>query len=355
MRSINQYSPYIPDNDAVGNNIRALRKMFIDLGFESTIFRGAEQEKSCFIGIERYIETNDEDSCLVIHYCLDDPKLDFIKSLPGKKILIYHNITPPKFFEKDWPDLAKACKEGREKLKYFKDWVDCAVGISDYNLADLEQFGISKVFRIPLLIDFEQYKFPSNQHILKKLKGGDFTSWLFVGRVQVHKKHDDLIRIFHYYQKYINPKSRLNLVGMEGQGRWHSSFLKHLIEHLGVKGVTFTGSISQEDLLAYYKGSDLFVCMSEHEGLCVPLIEAMVFGLPIIAFDAAAVGETVGSGGILIEEKKFAEVAELAHYLLKNQKLKNDLINNQKERLKAFSVDEIFKGWKEVLKFAEAL
>ena len=123
MISVNQYSPYINERDAIGNNIRALRQMFGELGYESHIYRGADEDQSDAKKIEHYGKDNGEDSCLVIHYSLDDPKLELLKSLPGKKILVYHNITPPEFFQKGNPDLAKACIRGREKLETFKNWI----------------------------------------------------------------------------------------------------------------------------------------------------------------------------------------------------------------------------------------
>ena len=152
----------------------------------------------------------------------------------------------------------------------------------------------------------------------------------------------------------MNPRSQLNLIGSKGDNSWQT-YMKQLIKHLKVKRVTFTGSISQPDLMAYYRHSDLFLCMSEHEGLCVPLVEAMVCDLPVIAYDAAAVGETIGTGGILVKEKRFAEIAELADYVLNHEQLKTDLSIKQKELLKKFSAEKIKESWREVLNYVDSL
>tara|TARA_B100000686_G_C16802884_1_gene987436 strand:- start:6518 stop:7585 length:1068 start_codon:yes stop_codon:yes gene_type:complete len=355
MVFVNQYSPHIQGRDAIGNNIRALRKMFEELGYQSDLFHGAREEHPTAQKIERYTERNNASSSLLIHYSMDDPKLDLLRSLPGKKTLIYHNITPPEFFQNDWPEVAEACRKGREKLSTFKDWIDCAIGITDYNFAELERAGIDKIFRVPLLIDFSQYNAPANPTIAAELMKDDTISWLFVGRVLAHKKQDDLIRVFHYYQKYINPRSRLNLVGAENSNLWYTRYIEKLIKHLDVRDVTFTGSISQKDLLAYYRHSDIFLCLSEHEGLCVPIIEAMLSDLPIIAYDAAAIRETLGHGGVLIKEKRFAEIAELSHYILQHSQLKSDLSLGQKERLEKFSTDKVREGWRKVLNYIDSL
>src|SRR5690606_3919553 len=146
-----------------------------------------------------------------------------------------------------------------------------------------------------------------------------YTNLLFVGRIAPNKKQDDIIKIFYYYKKFINPESRLILVGSYiGMERYYSELIK-LVNDLDLQDVFFTGHIPFESILAYYQISHLFLCMSEHEGFCVPIVEAMLFDLPIIAYRSSAVPATLGNAGFVVSEKNYKAIAELIHIVLNDQ------------------------------------
>ena len=167
------------------------------------------------------------------------------------------------------------------------------------------------------------------------------TKIVFTGRVAPNKKHEDLIATFSYYKKYINPKSRLLLVGRYDFFPEYYRRLQKYVEQLGVEDVIFTGQVKFPDILAYYKVADVFLCLSEHEGFCVPLVESMMFDVPVIAYDSCAVGETLGGCGLLLNDKTPAVVAEAIERVRTDERLKHTIIENQKIRLKYFEHSRI--------------
>jgi glycosyltransferase involved in cell wall biosynthesis len=161
-----------------------------------------------------------------------------------------------------------------------------------------------------------------------RLYGDDRTNLLFVGRIIPNKRIDDLIRVFAVYKR-LDPRSRLLLVGdTRGHERYYDR-LQQLIRALAVKDVVFTGHVDDDDLAAYYRVSHLFLCLSEHEGFCVPLQEAMHFGLPVLAYDTGAVRETLHGGGVLLLDKRPEEVAELIRLVLDDPELRGRVLATQ--------------------------
>jgi glycosyltransferase involved in cell wall biosynthesis len=157
----------------------------------------------------------------------------------------------------------------------------------------------------------------------------DKTNFLFVGRTLPNKRIEDVIKVFGIYQKFIDPASRLLLVGeSHGFERYFDSLLR-MVDDLTLEDVVFTGHVDTDDLVAYYQVADVFLSMSEHEGFCAPVLEAFQFELPVMAFDGGAVAETLAGAGILIQEKRFEEIAEMAHLLVHDESLREKVIAKQ--------------------------
>ncbi|MED0762734.1 glycosyltransferase, partial [Aneurinibacillus thermoaerophilus] len=230
------------------------------------------------------------------------------------------------------------CRIGKEQLKFLVPYIDYAWADSEYNRLELEELGYKNTHVTPIIINFEDYKRNPSQKLMEKFKAEKhITNILFVGRIAPNKKQEDIIKVFYYYKKYINEDSRLFLVGSySGMERYYNELME-LVKELQLEDVYITGHISFEEILAYYTNADLFLCMSEHEGFCVPLVEAMHFEIPIIAYKSSAIGETLGNGGILVLEKQYKEIAELMHIVLSTPKIKERMIINQKKRLEFFS------------------
>ena len=139
---------------------------------------------------------------------------------------------------------------------------------------------------------------------------------MFVGRVIPNKKFEDVIRAFHAYRTRHNPRSRLLLVGSYGGFERYLAMLHALVARLGTPDVHFLGHVSNEELTALYDVADLFLCASEHEGFCVPIIEAFHKRVPVLAYAATAVPATMDGGGVLYDTKDPFEVARLMDAVL---------------------------------------
>ena len=206
-----------------------------------------------------------------------------------------------------------------------------------------------KIDVLPILIPFSDYDKPANREVIDRYKDDGYTNILFTGRIAPNKKQEDVILSYYYYKKYYNPKARLFLVGnYEGMESYYDRLLA-FADKLGAEDIVFTGHVGFDEILSYYKLADIFLCESEHEGFCVPIVEAMYFNIPIIAYDAAAVGETMGQGGILVKEKNHLEIAGLIDRVNTDAALKKQIIENQKVRLGDFSHDKIEEQFKTLL------
>jgi glycosyltransferase involved in cell wall biosynthesis len=280
---------------------------------------------------------------MIYHYSIGSDKLTelFLQS-PGKRLLIYHNITPHPFLEPYNADLTLACKAGRQALRELAGAVDMALADSPYNCRELAEHGFCNPRVLPLLLDFRQWDATAPASEILNRFADDWRHFLFVGRLSPNKRQDDVIRVFARYNRRIEPRSRLLLVGSWRYLENYLQELQELASSLGVLDhVFFLGHVRQDELRAYYRLADIFLCMSEHEGFCVPLLEAMHHDVPVLAYAAAAVPETLGRAGILVGRKDHAAIAELAHLMIADQDLRDRVVRGQAQRLADFRPEPI--------------
>lgn len=349
---VHQFHTHVFHRDAIGENTLALQEGLIKLGYNSYIFCESREDelKDRVMPFKYYSQFSSPHNVLVIHYCFKTPLLRELLSLPDRKILVYHNITPAKFFENFSPRSAKESSQAREDLKMLIGKVELAVGVSKFNLLELQRLGFENGAVIPILRNFKQNGLFPDPAIIRKFKREGWANWLFVGRITPNKKQEDLIKTFYYYCKYINPHSRLVLVGNAEGMEFYLKYLQKLASYLGIrKNVVFTGSVSESELTAYYNVADLFIIMSEHEGFCVPVLEAIAAGIPVLAYDSSAIGETLGGCGVLLKEKKFPQISEMANYILRNPEFRKRLVEKQSERLQEFSSEKTLEKWEKLL------
>jgi glycosyltransferase involved in cell wall biosynthesis len=163
--------------------------------------------------------------------------------------------------------------------------------------------------------------------------------WLFVGRLAPNKAAHDLVKALAAYRRAYDPEARLLLVG--GQGHpLYTEAVRRFVEALGLDGaVEMTGTVSHAELAAAYEASDVFVCLSDHEGFCFPLLEAMHHGLPIVGYDSGAVATTIGNGGLVIRSKTASEVAAAVAKVLMVPGRREVLAAAGRARLADFALD----------------
>ena len=343
---IHQILPTLSPTDAIGNEVRLMQKLFQEWGYTSYIFADNWHPDTPALNYKDYKKYSQKENILIYHYAIGSDITEFFKKLPDHKILIYHNLTPAEFFRGINEGLYNVLIEGRDSLPSLVPSVELAIGDSEYNRQELETMGFSRTTVLPILIDFNTYH-QFNTSLIRKYSD-DYVNLLFVGRISPNKKQEDILKIFYYY-KSINPKSRLFLVGgFKGCERYIDR-LRDIVKKLQLSDVVFTGSVPFEDLISYYKIADIFLCMSEHEGFCVPLVESMFFDIPIIAYNSTAVSNTLDNSGILVKEKKYDEIAELINVIAEDNNLKKKIIEQQKVRFNEFVFDNNKKKFRQLM------
>jgi glycosyltransferase involved in cell wall biosynthesis len=224
------------------------------------------------------------------------------------------------------------CLEGRQQLEKLVGKFDYYIADSDFNVQELIKLGCSPASVMPIVVDLKV------RGVRKVYRSKTPKKFIFIGRVAPNKKHEDIILIFNYYYSYIDPASELYLVGNYQDYMPYYNKLKNLVDSLPSRSnIHFTGKVSDGELDYHYKTADAFICMSEHEGFCVPILESMSYGVVTFAYDSGAIRTTMGDSGILITEKMHEEIAELISYVLDNEQLSQSIIDRQYNWLTHFS------------------
>lgn len=352
MRII-QLLPCLSYGDAVGNDTLAIDRLIRKMGYEAQIYAEAIDSrlpKGTALTMDRLQDTSNED-ILIYHGAIGSEINYRLPKLIGYKVMRYHNITMPAFFH-GYSDIAEsACIEGYRGMQYLSDKIDYCIADSDYNKQDLINMGYTCPIEVcPILIPFSDYETPPSQSVIKRYSDDGFTNLVFVGRVAPNKKHENIIRAFYCYHKFFDPKSRLFLVGSYGEGERYYQRLYDYVQALGIAdSVIFTGHIKFNEILAYYKIADVFLCMSEHEGFCVPLVEAMYFGVPIVAYNTSAIPNTLGGSGVLLDTNEPVAVAEAIEKVVREKEYRDSIIQEQKNRLRDFSHERVSTQLQEIL------
>lgn len=346
-----QILPTLAYGDAIGNEVMAIHQTLLDNGFNSEIYADRIDDRitSQKVYDSRRLVLSDGD-ILIYHLSIGSKLDDIFISYTGKKFIIYHNVTPAFYFEKYDKVRAEICDKGIEGVKRLAPYPDACFADSTFNKNELINYGYTCPIEVmPIIIKFEDYKKEPDKGIINRYK--DSFNVLFTGRVAPNKKFEDLIQSFYYYKKYFNAKAKLFLVGLYAEEDIYYNKLHQYVNELDLNDdVIFTGHISFEEVLAYFNIADAFLCLSEHEGFCVPLVEAMYFNIPIIAYNSTAIKETLGGSGILLEDKNPLEVAKALYLVESNNELREKIIAEEKERLKAFDDNKIKQEFLSYLK-----
>lgn len=329
--------------DAVGNDARAISKALREAGNITGIFTFAIhpkiQDKDVYL-INMLPELNEND-LIIYHYATADDLSDIIKEAPCKVVLRYHNVTPPIFFHGYDEVAEKATDEGLREIAELKNAIDYGMVDSEQNKKDLEQMGYQcPISVVPILIPFKDYEQQPDSEVLKRYSDGR-TNIVFVGRIVPNKKFEDVIACFAAYKEKYDPTARLFLVGNYQETDLYYQYLQEYIKKYEVEDVIFSGHIAFNAILAYYKIADIFLCMSEHEGFCVPLVEAMFFEIPIIAYASTAIPGTLAGSGVLVETKEPETVAEIMNQIVGDEEYRSKILRTQAERLSDFEYERV--------------
>ncbi|MBI3986937.1 MAG: glycosyltransferase [Lentisphaerae bacterium] len=319
------------DGDATSHEALLLRDVFRRWGCESDIFVDPARVSPGLRGTCRPLEAHADaigDICLH-HYGIADPAADVFLRARGRRILVYHNITPSKFFRGYDDAVAARLEEARRALPDIAGKADAVWTVSRFNAMELEAMGIAGVRVFPLLFAPRALDLPHKPLMPEPLK-----TILFVGRIAPNKRVEDLILAFAHYHKCVNPFSRLVIVGSDRSAPRYYTMLRILAGDLDLPNVCFEGFAAADGLVAYYERADVYVCPSAHEGYCLPLLEAMYKRVPVIARAVGGMPEAMDGAGVLYDDLSPAELAELIHLVLSDTALRGDIVRSQEERVR---------------------
>jgi glycosyltransferase involved in cell wall biosynthesis len=316
--------------DAIGHEVLAIQRVLRAAGFESEIFVETADPRlePLTLDYRDLPAYSHPDHVLIHHFSLGSKASRIAYALPDRMVLIYHNITPPEYFVGVHDELPELCYQGRRELGAYRERCDLALGDSEFNRQELVAMGFAPTGVLPVVPNFDHLDVRPNRLVAGTFDD-EWTNILFVGRVIPNKRIDDLIRFFAVYRRRYNPRARLLVVGSYGGFHRYLAALHHLAARLGVEDVYFTGQVSNEELTAYYEVADLFLSASEHEGFCVPLVEAFYKGVPVLAYGAGAVPATLDGAGVLYETKDPEHVAALMDAIISDTALQDRIVAAQ--------------------------
>ena len=337
FKAIHQFTPSVAFGDGVSNGMLFTQKLLIGLGFQSKIFicmnRVDIKFQNELYHISQYEQS--ENNLLLYHHSIGHEWHERIMKFLDKKILVYHNITPPHFLGKD-KKIQFLCELGRKQLKNSSSYFIGSYGVSEYNCKELFYYNYPSPKVLTLLLDLEKQTFTKpSVKIMEKYKNS--YNILFVGRVVPHKSQHQLIDVlFQLKDKSSSRNEKLFIVGAIGDGEYFN-FLKNYAKNLGLEDrVIITEKVSDEELAGYYKIANLYLSLSDHEGFGMPLIEAMRYDVPVLAYQTGGVTSTV-IWESLLKRKSAQFIAWQIVKLQDDDNFREDIIKKQKEHLKKFS------------------
>jgi glycosyltransferase involved in cell wall biosynthesis len=342
LESIHQSTPSLSVGDAISNQVLLIQQHLRRLGYKSDIYvESHDLSLSEFTRVFGLHKINSR-SGLIYHHSIGSKLTQNAVDHLYPKCMVYHNITPAEFVEPYDPRFARLLEKGRADLQNLSASFPISVGDSSYNAAELAHCRFRSPSVLPICIDPTKWNTPADPDVMASFQDGR-TNLLFVGRISPNKCQHHLVEAFNYYLRF-DADAHLILVGELLPDDVYGAYVFQLIEKLGLAGhVTITGKVSDAELQAYYRTSHLYWSMSEHEGFGVPLIEAMWFDVPVLAYNCTAVPETVGRAGILFNDKQdLAKTAALAKLCVHDAPLKAKILKAQRKRRSDFLPEVIF-------------
>lgn len=327
--------------DAVTNGMLLIRDALRLRGVESEIFvEGRDPRLADQLKLIGQLTVTPDD-ILLVHHSMGHDLIDHLSSISCKKVLVYHNVTPPKYFagSEYWQKYSIA---GYDQINSLREFVSASIADSRYNAEELVRRGFENVKTLPLLKDFKSIRFsPFNQrhqhfdHPVYQL--------LFVGRIAGNKGQAELVEFMAAYADSFEYPLHLTLVGhSDHDGSGYGARLRDLISSYGLESrVKIVGHVSDEDLYGLYRAADAYVSLSQHEGFGVPLVEAMAFDLPVVAYDTAAISSTLGDSGIRIPDTRPDTIARALAPVLMSRATRREVVSAQRRRLEDFDAGKL--------------
>ncbi|MGI8492831.1 MAG: glycosyltransferase family 4 protein [Acidimicrobiales bacterium] len=328
-RAVHQFHSGTAPGDAITQNMLHLQEHLLSLGFASEVF--AEHVDPRLGARIRSIHDygGDPDELLLLHHSMGNDSFDDVISLSNDIVAVYHNITPERFFTH--PHWVHHVRLGHHQLAALARRAQLGVAASNFNRREMLAVGFRRVEVLPPRTDFSTFSSLASSNPWRS------SDWLFVGRIVANKCQHDLVRAFAAYSRAFDDSSRLVLIGDRSDEEYVSR-VEEEAQRLEVSDrLVMLGKVSEHELRSALAGAGVFVCLSEHEGFGVPILEAMAAGLPVVGYAAAAVAETMAGAGILLRSKEPAVVAAAVQAVRSDAALSERLVQRQLRRVQQVS------------------
>lgn len=343
--AVHQFVPVL-EPGAIGAHVVEVQRALRAWGLRSEIF--AEHVRAPYEGAAHRFDAYGgsvpaaSGDVLVYHVAIGSAVADFVLDQSARIVVDHHNITPADFFAPWEPDVAPGIRWGRRQLADLAAVAVLGIADSQFNAAELVALGCPSVAVVPILLDPGALAGPDDPATTARLaadraRGG--AELLMVGRVAPHKAQHRLVEALALYRHRFDGAARLRIVGGSASDRYVGA-VRALASDLGLAdAVEFTGPVGDAVLRSYYRAADAYVSASRHEGFCVPVLEAWHHGVPVVAFGAAALPETIGDAGIVLDDDDPLRLAVAAHKVVAEPALAGALRAAGRARLERFSPD----------------
>jgi glycosyltransferase involved in cell wall biosynthesis len=335
---INQWVPAAHRGDAIGDSARRVRDLLRTMGHEGELY-ALTIDDDLRSEVRPFSDPAARRGDLtILHYALPSPMTAPFASLVRGRVLQYHNVTPATFFAPYDSGLFRLASLGREELATLVRHVDLALGDSEYNRQELLSLGFEAAGVFPIAVDTARITQPAERPALEDVLDDGKVNFLFVGRIAPNKKIEDHIRLAEVYKRYVDSHYRFIFVGRNDVVPQYYSMIRRLMAEYRMLSdrFVFTGPVPDAELAVYYRHAAVYISLSEHEGFCVPLVEAMAADVPVLAYAAAAVPDTLGGAGVQFAPKDLEIAAELLGALAFDDDLRASVIAGQRRRLADF-------------------
>jgi glycosyltransferase involved in cell wall biosynthesis len=354
---IDQVIPSLASRDAIGGHVMQLRDLLRSSGYRSDIYYGNATADRLDEGlpVTRLGDRSSTGRVLLYQLSIGSGVADVFRQRRERKFVNYHNITPADLLDAWMPSVGDEVRRGRAQLRDLAPVTEFAIADSCFNERELQAAGYRSTTTVPLLIDLDGFAGTPDRALATRLaeeKADGGADLLSVGKVSPHKGQHDLVKALAAYRRLYDGRARLRLVGGAISEEYQSA-VERFADELGLRtAVEIAGSVSHEELIAYYGAADAFVCLSNHEGFCVPLIEAMYHRLPIVAYTNTAVPETVLGAGLILPNKEPMRVAAAVDRVVRDDELRATLAQAASERVVAFSLPRVKEGFASAIEAA---
>lgn len=353
---VNQWVPAAHRGDAIGDSARRVRDLLRGMGHHSDIF-ALTIDDDLRDEVRPFAEpAAREGDITIFHFALVSVMTAEFARLPRGRVLQYHNVTPAHFFAPYDAGVFRLAMLSRDDVRTLAGHTDLALGDSEYNRQELEAMGFPRTGVFPIAIDTRRITDAAPTPALDAVLDDGLHNFLFVGRIVPNKKIEDIIRLAEFYKRYVDEHYRFVFVGRtEGMPRYYNMVRALITEfQMPADRFVFTGPVPDDDLAAYYRNASVYISLSEHEGFCVPLLEAMAADVPVLAYASTAVPDTLGGAGMQFAPKDLEFAAELLGELAYNDRLRRRVIEGQRRRLRDFGDDRIMRELHQLLASAGA-